>query len=91
MVRKPITLGNGICGVYVITCVPTGEVYIGSSKDVKGRWRAHRSSLDNHQHENRHLQRAWDEYGSKAFTFSLIEECSLEDQVSKDDYDKLSK
>ena len=31
-----------ICGVYKITNTITGDFYIGSSKDVKRRWKEHK-------------------------------------------------
>lgn len=62
-------------GVYSITCVPTGKVYIGSTKNFSSRWKAHRSLLASGKHHNRYLQRAWDKYGADTFTFSVLETC----------------
>lgn len=43
-------------GVYVLTHVPTGNFYIGSSKDTHGRIATHKWALRNNQHKNSKLQ-----------------------------------
>jgi len=60
-------------GVYKILCKPSGKVYVGSSKDVDCRWRAHRSQLARGVHHNLHLQRAWGKHGPEAFIFAIVE------------------
>lgn len=35
----------------------------------------HIRDLNNNQHHNKHLQNAWNKYGSSAFNFELLEEC----------------
>lgn len=60
-------------GIYRITCIPTGKIYIGSSCHPFRRWIEHRRSLRAHCHCNLHLQRAWDKYGEDAFTFEVME------------------
>lgn len=65
-------------GIYKITCVPNGKIYIGSSVDVRNRWWNHKSQLKHQKHTNQHLQRAYDKYGKEAFLWEVIEECSKE-------------
>lgn len=63
-------------GIYRITCVPTGNHYIGSSIHIEERWRQHRTEMRGGYHSNPHLQRSWNKYGEPAFTFVVLEECS---------------
>jgi group I intron endonuclease len=61
-------------GVYLIRCLPTGAVYIGSSRNsVLRRWNDHRRRLELGRHTNPHLLAAWRKYGPDAFEFALLE------------------
>jgi hypothetical protein len=60
-------------GVYQIRCIPTGQVYIGSTVDLRARWSQHRWSLRCGKHQNSFLQRAWNKYGETNFEFSVLE------------------
>ena len=72
---------SGSAGVYVIRCVPSGEVYIGSSMDVQKRFAGHRSALGRGTHHNRRLQAAWDHYGEDSFEFEVLEAGLAEDAL----------
>lgn len=62
--------------IYKIICVITEQNYIGQTKDnVQARWDAHIVDLMRNKHVNPYLQYAWNKYGSRAFEFSIIEEC----------------
>jgi group I intron endonuclease len=66
-------------GVYAIYCKPRGKLYIGSTMAKKGiqkRLRDHISMLNKDIHHSILLQRAWNKYGSEAFVFKIIEDCS---------------
>lgn len=65
------------CGIYLITCLPTSERYIGSSVDVRKRLREHRGHLLRNDHGNHHLQSAWNKYGCESFDFKLLEVCDF--------------
>lgn len=61
-------------GVYIIRCMPTGWIYVGSAAfDTNDRWRAHRSFLRLGKHTNKRLQNDWLTYGSEAFRFRVVE------------------
>lgn len=60
-------------GVYVIRCVPTGKIYVGSAANLRQRWSQHRARLRSGTHHNRHLQAAWNRYGETAFEFEVAE------------------
>lgn len=63
-----------ISGVYKITNKITGDFYIGSSKDIKGRWVRHKSPSRWKQHPKSLLYKDFQEYGIYNFNFEIIEE-----------------
>lgn len=69
-------------GIYEIRNVINNKYYIGSSKNIKKRWWRHKNDLKNNNHNNIHLQRAWNKYGKNNFIFKVIEECKIEDLLS---------
>ena len=75
---------NKLCGVYSIACLFNDKQYIGSSIDIKNRWRHHRVSLVKGGHKNRFLQRAWNKYGMKAFRFNIIELCQSNTRIAEE-------
>lgn len=62
-------------GVYRITNIVTGRVYIGSSIDPSKRISKHLSELKFNRHTNKRLQTDFNELGIKSFTYDLIEVC----------------
>ena len=66
-----------ISGCYEIVNTTNGHRYIGSSVDIKARWRAHLSALRSGSHRSTYLQRAWDKYGEAAFIFKPLLYCDL--------------
>lgn len=62
-----------LCGIYKIVCTTNNKIYIGSSLNIKKRWRYHVQDLKRGNHRNSHLQRAWNKYGSEMFKFLIIE------------------
>ena len=60
-------------GIYRING-PEGRVYIGSSDNVRRRWKSHKSYLRRCEHHNDALQIDWLDHGEAAFTFALLEE-----------------
>ena len=64
-------------GLYKITNIVNGKFYIGSSIDIQRRWRdGHISKLNCGNHDNLHLQRAWNKYGQTRFKFELYRICT---------------
>jgi group I intron endonuclease len=61
-------------GIYKIINIKTGKFYLGSSNNIKKRWKIHKSSLRHNRHHSIHLQRAWNKYGENSFKFELVEE-----------------
>lgn len=62
-------------GIYQITCIPTGKIYIGSSVNLRKRWNDHQTRLNAGTQVNSMLQRAWNKYGAGAFCFDILEYC----------------
>ena len=64
----------GVPGVYKITHVKSGKVYVGSTYSLWERLHnGHRVRLRKGTHKNQHLQNAWVKYGETAFAFEVIE------------------
>lgn len=64
-------------GVYRITNIVSGKIYVGSSSlNIHYRWNDHRSGLRTGRHGNPHLQRAWNKNGEEAFVFDVLEYCT---------------
>ena len=76
--RKRIS-SEVLSGIYSITNIINNKVYIGSSKDIYGRWVQHKNTLNQNKHHNRYLQFAWNKYGEENFLFKIIELCDGKD------------
>ena len=62
-----------ISGIYKITNTITGDFYIGSSKDVKQRWRAHKKPSTWKRFPNNQMYLDMKHYGTDKFEFQVIE------------------
>lgn len=60
-------------GIYSITHLPSGNVYVGSAVRLDKRFAQHYSALKRGAHTNIKLQRAWSKYGEASFSFAVIE------------------
>ena len=65
---------NTISGVYKITNTITGDFYIGSSKDVKRRWRQHKRPSVWKKYANNPLYKDMQKYGLDKFELQILEE-----------------
>ena len=73
-----------VSGIYVITCFVNGKVYVGSGKDLADRRSHHFSALKGVRHRNAHLQASYTKYGRGAFSFAVLEYCSVEDLIARE-------
>lgn len=64
--------GSNNAAIYAIVQVSTGLVYVGSSGNIRIRWKAHKSQLRHNKHPNSRLQRTWNKYGEKDFIFRVL-------------------
>lgn len=67
-----------ICGIYKITNLINGKVYIGQSKDIYSRWAEHRKECRKNR-KDIVLYCAFSKYGIDNFSFEIIEECIIEE------------
>ena len=89
-IAKPVlemikrVLQNSTCsGIYKITCLKTGEVYIGKSTDIKNRWQQHCKTVFNcGTIASSLLHTKMKQYGIENFTFELVEQVP-KDQLSE--------
>lgn len=58
--------------IYEIVNLTNGKRYIGSSVNLKVRWKKHLRDLCNNRHHSFLLQRAWNKYGSNIFQFNIL-------------------
>lgn len=73
-------------GIYKITNILDGKIYIGCASNLKHRQRHHFSDLKYNIHRNIHLQRAYNKYGSHNFIFEIIEYCSIDMLNERENY-----
>ena len=69
---------NTISGVYKITNTITGDFYIGSSKNVKRRWVAHKCPSTWKKYPNKQLYKDMQKYGVDKFELQILEETKSE-------------
>lgn len=71
-------------GIYKVLCVKTSEFYIGSSVNISSRKASHFYRLRLGNHPNPILQNKYNKY--KEFEFIVIEECSKEDLLKREQF-----
>jgi len=74
------------CGVYQIKSNINGKLYIGSSVNLKRRWKEHFSSLANNKHYNSHLQNHYNKYGKADLIFTVLIICKKEKVIQAEQY-----
>lgn len=60
-------------GIYKITNISNGKVYVGSAVKLTRRFNDHKNQLIGHRHANKYLQNSWNKYGQESFIFEIIE------------------
>ena len=75
-----------ICAVYKIKNLVNNKVYIGSTVNTKNREYKHFWMLNKGIHDNEHLQKSFNKYGSKNFVFEIVETCEEKDLFIKENY-----
>lgn len=73
-----------LIGIYCIKNILNNKEYVGSSKNIYNRLHTHRKLLLINNHHNKHLQAAWNKYGSEAFTCCKLECCELEKLIERE-------
>ena len=75
-----------LSGIYKIINKTNNHIYVGSAVDLKGRWSTHKNRLKDNKHHSIYLQRAYNKYGADNFVFEIIEECSKDDLIKREQY-----
>lgn len=73
-------------GIYCIENKVDGKKYIGQTTNIRRRFNDHRSALRRNNHENIHLQRAWNRFGEESFEFFILQPCSIDETDSIESY-----
>ena len=73
-----------ICGIYKITNAITGDFYIGSSKNVKRRWAAHKKPSTWKNYPNNPLYLDFQKYGLENFVFEILEVVEIDKLKEKE-------
>lgn len=66
---------DDVAGVYAIVNLLNNKKYIGSSTNLRKRYRQHYNALSKNKHVNIHLQNAFNKYGEDKFEFWILETC----------------
>lgn len=73
-------------GIYKIVNLIDNKVYIGSSINVENRLKVHFRALEKNRHKNRHLQCAFNKFGVECFSWKVMEFCSLETLLEREQF-----
>jgi len=77
---------NSQSGIYCIYNIVSGKQYIGSAINFSQRIRNHKSQLSKIKHHNAHMQSAWNNYGDDSFIFLIVEYCSIENLIKREQF-----
>jgi predicted GIY-YIG superfamily endonuclease len=61
--------------VYIISCIVSGEQYVGETGAFHTRMRKHSNDLAGRRHHSKLMQRALNSYGPDAFRVEIVENC----------------
>lgn len=70
-------------GIYIIRNEINNKVYIGKSENLKQRIKRHITTLFNGTNRNKHLQAAFEKYGSENFDVSLLQILNKDDDINE--------
>ena len=71
-------------GIYIIRNKQNNKIYIGSAFDIHHRLYNHIYLLRKNEHHNKYLQNSWNKYGESNFEFGILEVCSKDDLIERE-------
>lgn len=77
---------KNVSGIYQIKNIVNNTIYIGSAEFIRERWVNHLSLLKQGKHHSIHLQNSWNKYGKENFQISILEECSKNELIFKEQF-----
>lgn len=66
-------------GIYKITNIKNGKVYVGKANDIVSRWSEHRRDYKKEKFKKKHLYLAFRKHGIENFKFEVLQECKEEE------------
>ena len=73
-------------GIYTITNLVNGKIYVGCTKDFTSREYTHFNLLKKNKHFNHHLQKAFNKYKQENLVFEILEICDNKYLYSQENY-----
>lgn len=77
-------------GIYQVKNTANGKMLLGSSLNLEGPLNRHKFMLKIGSHTNKALQNDWNELGSDAFVFEILEEVQMKDDPNFNLQDELT-
>jgi group I intron endonuclease len=74
------------CGIYKIKNIKNNKIYIGSSVNLGNREKKHFWMLRKNIHDNDYLQHSYNKYGKEWFIFDILEICTPEELIVKENF-----
>lgn len=71
-------------GIYIIKCILNNKCYIGSSINIRRRYREYHSDFKNRKSHNQYLQNSFLKYSLANFTFDVLEFCNKEVLIDRE-------
>jgi len=71
-------------GVFKLTNLINGKIFIGSSLDLVAAWHSLKFQLELGTYPNQELQQDWIAYGPENFTYEIAEEIEQKDEENRD-------
>lgn len=85
MERIDVGKVKDVTGIYLIWDALDEKGYVGQAVNIGRRWTFHLWELNAGRHENKEMQKAWDDH-SGAFSFSVLEVCKVENLNEREIY-----
>lgn len=73
-------------GIYQIHNLENDKLYIGGCVNLNKRFSHHVCELNHKRHNNKYLQRDWNRYGQQNFEFVVLELCTRDELLKREQY-----